>query len=492
MKPIKRHTYGDTISVFFIGFFICLFILFSLQDNFERDFFENISREISSKRQIFNEDSSIVDALHVTYKLLSGRSAALAPGNHFGFDIYEGSLTDDLMTAKGACGSYAVVLANLLKTMGHKTRIAQMKVNDRYGGHIITEVSTKNGWVALDGAYDLFFITPSGKIASFADVGSNWGYYKFQTPVGYNMDYRYAGVRYANWDKIPVLMPLIKKCFTLLVGEERMANLSIRPFFLRKYSLYCVLLIPVILFLTAWVMLGKIRVFRLRKNRSTPEARSHRLKGFIVDIFAGTGLVSLFVNLRIFSRGKRRFYENFVREVELQAFVECRNNFDVNAQKTDCAISVFNLPFNSVVRLLIRQLGLPSCHIRRYCGAIHHDIYFYSIYIYKRRSVIQFHYFDKKYFLCNITFSANDHEQNDDVLKILAQKYAVGTGRDDKKILIDRESNYLLFDSSFNLNISYMSNDMEIVRALLDGLKGVPKPVFSNYRLSNFNLPEIL
>jgi hypothetical protein len=146
-------------------------------------------------------------------------------------------LSVDLMIAQEACGGFSYVLGRLLQELDTDIRFAQMKVNGMYGGHILIEAKLSHGWVVLDPLYDLYFTRPDGKFASFADVQHNWGHYSSQLPPGYDMAYRYDGVRYTNWDKIPVVMPAVKNILSWNMGKEAAENYSIRNFFLRKFDL---------------------------------------------------------------------------------------------------------------------------------------------------------------------------------------------------------------------------------------------------------------
>lgn len=473
MGPIQRGRYGDLISIFIIGFLLCLAVEFKLQDNFERNVFENISNTIAGKRVPFNEDSLIVDALHVTHQLLSNRAAIFGKKSSLSTGLYLGSLTDDLMTAEGACGSYASVLASLLTTMGYDTRIAQMKVKGNYGGHIVTEVYTRKGWVVLDASYDLFFVTPVGRLASFDEVSADWDYYARQAPAGYNADYRYGGVRYANWGKIPILLPSVKIFLTLLLGEEKMRTFSIRPMFLRRYKTYFLLLIPLILLLAA----------RLLVNRSILK----RTK--LMSLLSGISWSNVFLLTRSRSKRKKNYYLSFTNEVNLRLMLNCRNSSDWHTQKTSAEISVFNLPFNSALPKLKAKLGLPRYHFSHQHCESRHDIYYYKIYLYGKSAIAQFHYYDNRYFLCNITLVNVHGEEKEDILDTLAQKYAISTDNNDVIIALDREKNLLLFDNSVNLNISYVNNDLEIIRTLLEPSS---KKTDANYRPFRFKLQEIL
>jgi hypothetical protein len=128
------------------------------RDMAEDSYFNVLAKAIMEKRKVYNEDSLIVDAVHLTHSLLQLRHTLFNSTTQVTEISYDGSLTCDLMTASGACESYAAVLCHLLQSLNFRARIGQMKVRDEFGGHIITEVLTENRWVVLDASYDLCFI----------------------------------------------------------------------------------------------------------------------------------------------------------------------------------------------------------------------------------------------------------------------------------------------------------------------------------------------
>jgi hypothetical protein len=238
-KSISVRTYLKKYLFSFVsGFSIAFFIQCYRSDQTEARCFQRIANCILHKQASYNEDSVIVDALHTTYYLLANRSLTFDRNAVLDGDGYDGSLTADLLTAEGACGSYADVLSQLLQTLGFQTRIAQMKVRDRFGGHILVEAYSKNGWVVLDASFDLYFVRKTGGLASFKDVSTDWPYYRSQAPAGYNMDYRYEDVRYTNWNKIPVVMPFVRQVLVIFIGEEKVDAISVRPLLLRRFRVY--------------------------------------------------------------------------------------------------------------------------------------------------------------------------------------------------------------------------------------------------------------
>ncbi|HEV2354313.1 MAG TPA: transglutaminase domain-containing protein [Puia sp.] len=224
-----------------VGFLLALTFRFYLRDHYEASMFQSLATAVRKDNPSAGQETLALAAMHVAHNLLTTRVSLFGHINAAD-DDFEGSLTDDLLSAKGACGSYSAVLAQLLQSLGFEVRIAQMKVRGRYGGHINVEARTIYGWVVLDPQFDCCFRKPSGQLASFEDVSENWAFYQLQTPPGYNPAYAYADVRYTNWNKIPVLLPALRKCLTLFLGEARVRNISVAPLLLRRYRVYSLLL----------------------------------------------------------------------------------------------------------------------------------------------------------------------------------------------------------------------------------------------------------
>lgn len=226
------------ILVFINGFLVASLVYFYTEDSYEENLFKTLASSIKdvTPGSANREEALLLNSLHLTYQLGSNR-ASIFNGkqiNSFKSTVIH-PVTYDLMTANGACGSFSYILSRLLKELNIPNRIAQMKVDGLYGGHILVEAKTSKGWVVMDGLYDLYFKKANGALASFNDVQNNWDYYKTQVPANYDLRYKYDGVRYTNWEKIPVLMPAMKGILELTMGKEAAKYFSLRTSFLRKY-----------------------------------------------------------------------------------------------------------------------------------------------------------------------------------------------------------------------------------------------------------------
>jgi len=222
--------------IFLSGILISLLMVSSLQDKYENSFFTALSGKIVRNSQAFPEDSILIRTQDICHSMLVSRPAIFGDRIEPSLiDKYVHPLSTDLIAANGACGSYSLVLGRLLQTMGYRVRVAQMKSGDAYGCHILLEARSSRGWVVLDPLYNLYFVRPDGGLASFEDVSGNWPYYRLQTPKGYDPRYRYEGVRYTNWHKIPVVLPALKMILSYFMNKERLEHFSLRVYFFRKY-----------------------------------------------------------------------------------------------------------------------------------------------------------------------------------------------------------------------------------------------------------------
>jgi len=262
---IRRFLGNLYFLTFLNGFLLASLFYFKMEANYENELFQAIRSDINSKiRPAESEDSLIVKVMHVCHNLLIDRGSVFEGKQFRGF---KSNLLDptsvDLMTGKGACGSFSVVLARILQGYHFPVRIAQMKSNGIFAAHNIVETKTSYGWVVLDPLYNVYFVNPSNKLAGFEEIKNNWAYYKPQLPPGYDMNYRYEDVRYSNWTKIPVVMPAIKKILDLTIGKAEADTISLRIYFLRIFNIvfYVNLIIFVIVFFYTIIKLIRAKVF---------------------------------------------------------------------------------------------------------------------------------------------------------------------------------------------------------------------------------------
>jgi hypothetical protein len=240
-KILERLFRNLYLLIFLSGFLLASLLYFRMQASYENELFIAIQKNINKKVDLNDtQDSIVVKIMQTCNSLLSNRAPVFTESDDLdGVEVnYLHPASIDLMTARGACGSYSMVLARLLQNYDLPVRIAQMKANGIYGAHNVVEAKIHSGWVVLDPTFDLYFISPENKLASFADVQNNWDFYSKQTPKEYNNAYKYEDARYTNWTKVPMVLPVTKKILDLVIGKEKSNAICMRILFLRIYDVY--------------------------------------------------------------------------------------------------------------------------------------------------------------------------------------------------------------------------------------------------------------
>lgn len=177
--------------------------------------------------------------------------------------------------AAHTCGSFTLVLAKALERAGIEFRIAQMLCDGRTACHVLLEALVDGRWVVLDPLFDQAFVRPDGQLASFADVSADWASYQKQIPADrtqldpcgerfYDTEhYDYAAVRYMNWNKIPIAMPVLRFVLRAVLGQATVDQLSARSYLYDKPRTYGVLtdvvcLLVLTLTLLRWRMRSRL------------------------------------------------------------------------------------------------------------------------------------------------------------------------------------------------------------------------------------------
>jgi hypothetical protein len=253
------------VLMFFNGFLLASLFYFHMETAYEKSLFLSIKDDINLKIDADdNQDSLVIKTMQTCHFLMGNRASMFNGGTVKGVKAdFFGPASVDLMTTRGACGSYAEVLARVLETYDLPIRIAQMKANGTWAAHNIVEVKTDHGWAVLDATFNAYFVRPDSHLASFADVQNDWAYYVKQLPPDYDLSYRFEDVRYTNWTKVPIVMPAIKKALNFFMGAQKADTISMRSYFLDIYAIYfyITLLIYLPLFFVTFGSFVKTKLF---------------------------------------------------------------------------------------------------------------------------------------------------------------------------------------------------------------------------------------
>ena len=132
------------------------------------------------------------------------------------------------------CGIYSFVLARLLKRQGFPVRILQL-LNKEKTVHVMVEVLSEGKWILLDAKENLAFKKPEGSYASYFDIAQKFDCYKEQIPSNHYLVHRDYTVRYTNWEKIPYVLPIVKRVLSFFISD--ISHFSLRVRFLNPYEI---------------------------------------------------------------------------------------------------------------------------------------------------------------------------------------------------------------------------------------------------------------
>ena len=138
--PFKLIRNKIFLLIFVNGFLLALLVYFFIEDNYETQIFKALAVQVKQTAKSNNTDSLLVQSVQLTHNLEEYRQSIFGDKevSTFKSDLIR-PVTYDLMTGSGACGSYSFVLSRLLGEMNIDTRLAQMKVDGKFGGHISPE-----------------------------------------------------------------------------------------------------------------------------------------------------------------------------------------------------------------------------------------------------------------------------------------------------------------------------------------------------------------
>ncbi len=141
-----------------------------------------------------------------------------------------------LLDANGACGNFSHVLSEFCQAADMEIRLVQLKQNGQFGSHIIMEAKVNGKWATADCLFKTIIYNPDSSFASMEEVQKNPALYAHCFPANYPYADAYNEFRYTNWDKIPVMMPMLKGVLTLIKGEEWTNTFSMRVYFLNLHK----------------------------------------------------------------------------------------------------------------------------------------------------------------------------------------------------------------------------------------------------------------
>jgi hypothetical protein len=246
------------------GLLLAFAVVFCFQSNFINTQVHGIVRSVTTDRMT-NEEKALA-LLRETYDIVRfGLRHADSADLKRVQRLPIASFDELIFLPAAACGDASAILFRLLDDAGIPSRMAQMRCGGRDGCHIIDEAFIGGRWVALDPLFNLAFRNDRGQLATFKEISANWQSFRKQAPPGYSQRYRYEAVRYTNWQKIPIVMPALRRVLVAIFGEARTSEISLRSYLMfpnRLYFAICLLGLLVVNCVGAGIALRKFKLQR--------------------------------------------------------------------------------------------------------------------------------------------------------------------------------------------------------------------------------------
>ena len=249
-----------------------LSVSFYIDWQFEEEFIGNLAKCISVNKAK-SADSVIIHSMNIASYIQKRNSEVFRDSKFSSIKI---NLIPPSFSALdyggGACGSYTLFLARLLKKIGFKTKIVELNVNGNPGGHIALGVETNNKLLLVDPFFNHAFLDSTGNLSDIHEVANNWEkFYSKHLPSGYKPEYNYqAGWHYTNWNKWGLLSESCYKIGSFLLGKNKMDNFSMRYYLLGSNKFYSAYSFSGFLFLVSLVVAPMFKQKKFSLYKTTP------------------------------------------------------------------------------------------------------------------------------------------------------------------------------------------------------------------------------
>lgn len=260
MKKLLYNTY------FLVGAHVALItcIIFMLINaDYQIRFYNALVARVTTSDM--NEQDKAVALMNSSYLLVSKSNEILNLSIKPGIKEMLFGSSEEVVAGGGTCGGFVQVAGRALKTAGYHIRIAQMKIGEVYGGHIILEVLIDGQYRVLDPSFNTVYRKNNGELATIQEINADWGYFRQQVPQRYNPADNRIEVRYTNWNKVPIIMPLLRQVLLIFLGADVVDHISIRAHLIEAYRVRAQLLALVYMaVLVLTVLSAKDRKKRLK------------------------------------------------------------------------------------------------------------------------------------------------------------------------------------------------------------------------------------
>lgn len=165
---------------------------------------------------------------------------------------------------RGGCGSASRVVMALLNARGIPSRSMILLDGEGRRIHAVVNAEIDGRWAVADPLYGIVFLRPDSTVATAEDIRSDRGL--LLANVARNSAYPAAVYNYdnyalLNWNKIPVVLPAVRRALVRTIGEERTDAITRPKLWMYPLPAFAVAFTVLTLVLAAVVRLPRRRRF---------------------------------------------------------------------------------------------------------------------------------------------------------------------------------------------------------------------------------------
>lgn len=210
---------------------------------YEREMLTNLRDHVYSKCKTRDITTVVDTALFYTHAL-QGPATTIFANRKFSSlkQYFAPSSFQNYYFRKDACGAYASFFCRLLTSAGYHTKIAQLNLSDRKGGHMTVCIDYKGKQYVVDPYLNHSFKGPDNKLSAINDVAKYWySYYSLHLPEGYVPSYNYQyGWSFTNWDKFGAFSRGIYKVLCMVFDKKKVDQFSYHSYTMGFNKFYLV------------------------------------------------------------------------------------------------------------------------------------------------------------------------------------------------------------------------------------------------------------
>jgi transglutaminase-like putative cysteine protease len=169
----------------------------------------------------------------------------------------------------GSCGSYSRVVVALLSEVDIPARVIILRDENDRSLHAVVNARIDGRWRVADPLYGIVFTKPDGGLATADDLRED----RDLLPANANRNpsypidvFTYDNFALMNWEKIPVVMPAVRRLLVSVIGEQRTASIARPRIWMYPLAAFALIFTTFAAVVVAVVEVGRA-LFRAKRQR---------------------------------------------------------------------------------------------------------------------------------------------------------------------------------------------------------------------------------